>query len=197
MNINTKQIAHVALFVSLIAAMTLIPSFGLLQTPIVSINIILIPCLVASQTLDLKSSVLVSTFMGIFSMLNSYLRPTTVLAFAIQNPLISIFPRIFVGGVAFLAFHGMKYLFRNKTSKLWNFTVPSIFGAIMGTVTNTTLFLGMLLVVYNGTMLSTGTAVSMAFIWSIVVANFIPEVIIAILAVPACSFAIQKIKRLS
>ncbi|MFI3166643.1 MAG: ECF transporter S component [Bacillota bacterium] len=196
MTINTKQIAHVSLFVALIAVMTLIPSFGLLQTPIVSINIILVPCLIASQTLDIKSSVLVSTFMGIFSMLNSYLRPTTLLAFAIQNPLISILPRIFVGAVAFLAYHGVKKLFSNSTSKFWNFTFPSVIGAIAGTATNTTLFLGMLYVVYNGTMLSTGTAVSMAFIWGIVVANFIPEVIIAVITVPICSFAIQKIQRI-
>ncbi len=197
MTINTKQIAHVSLYVALIAVMTLIPSFGLLQTPIVSINIILIPCLVASQTLDIKSSVLVSTFMGIFSMINSYLRPTTLLAFAIQNPLISIFPRIFIGAVAYLCYHGASRLFKNKESKLWNFTIPSIFGAVMGTITNTTLFLAMLLVCYNGTMLSTGTAVSMAFVWGIVIANFIPEVTIAIIAVPVCAFAVQKVKKLS
>ncbi len=197
MTINTKQIAHVSLFVALIAVMTLIPSLGLLQTPIVSINIILIPCLVASQTLDIKSSVLVSTFMGIFSMINSYLRPTTLLAFAIQNPLISIFPRIFVGGVAFLCYHGAKKLFSKSDKKLWNFTVPSIVGAVCGTATNTTLFLGMLYILYNGSMLSTGTAISLPFIWGIVVANFIPEVIIAVITVPICSFAIQKIQRIA
>ncbi|MFI3128651.1 MAG: ECF transporter S component [Bacillota bacterium] len=197
MNINTKQIAHVSLFVALIAVMTLVPQLGLLTTPIVSINIILIPCLVASQTLDLKSSVLVSTFMGIFSMINSYLRPVTVLAFAIQNPLVSIFPRIFVGAVAYLVYHGVKYLFRNNTKKIWNFTVPSVCGALAGTLTNTTLFLGMLYILYNGSMLSTGTALNWAFIWGIVAANTVPEIIIAILAVPVCSFAVQKVKRLA
>ncbi len=195
MNINTKQIAHVSLFVAVIAVMTLVPSLGLLQTPIVSINIILIPCLVASQTLDLKSSVLVSTFMGIFSFINSWLRPTTLLAFAIQNPMISIFPRIFVGGVAFLVYHLARKAFSNCTSKFWNFTFPSAVGAAAGTITNTLLFLGMLYVLYNGSVLSTGTAISLNFIWGIVVANFIPEVAIAILAVPVCSFAIQKIQR--
>lgn len=195
MNISTKQIAYVALFVAIIAVMTLVPQLGLFYTPIVSINIILIPCLIASQTLDLKSSVLVSSFMGVFSMINSFLRPTTVLAPFIQNPLISIFPRIFIGLVAYLVYHGLKKLFAKSDKKILNSTIPSMVGAVCGTLTNTVMFLGMLYLVYGGSTLSTGVALDLTYIMAIVGVNTIAEVLMGAIVTPIVVFAIGKARR--
>lgn len=208
MKFKTKDIAITALFVAIVAVMTLTP-LGLIPLPIVSINIVLIPIIICAQTTNLKTAVLVSTAFGIFSLINSYIKPTTILAFALQNPLVSIFPRIFIGVTTFFTFKGLKWFFSKKTLKHKSDSnieydeisvkkfrkdtyFASLISAIVGVVTNTLGFFAMLLLSYGGTELSSGGVVGLPFLAGILTANFIPEVIAGALICPLVVIPLEK-----
>lgn len=208
MKFTTKEIAITALFVAIVAVMTLVPFLGMIPLVVISVNIVLIPIMVCAQTTNTKIAVIVSTAFGIFSLINSYLRPTTLLAFAVQNPLVSILPRIFIGLTASLTYKGLMKLQKNSNSErnegdeeieFGNFgsrykknALASTISAIVGVVTNTVLFFLMLLLCYGGAELSNGGTIGLPLMGGILVSNFIPEVIAAAILVPLITSALKK-----
>ncbi len=206
MKLRSKDIAIAGLFVAIVAVMTFVPMLGMIPLVFLSVNIVLVPILVCAQTTNPVVSVIVSTFFGIFSMIRAYVNPAGagVLYFAVQNPLVSVLPRALIGLVAHYSYKGMKKLFSKKEEeagvrgfgkRLKKNSVPSVVSAVLGTATNTLLFLGMLVVIYNGDVLSTGTAIGLPWAMGIVATNFLPEVIVAAIMVPLIVTAVEKAVR--
>lgn len=203
MKLRSKDIAIAGLFVAIVAVMTFVPMLGMIPLVFLSVNIVLVPILVCAQTTNPLVSVIVSTFFGIFSMIRAYVNPAGagVLYFAVQNPLVSVLPRAMIGIVAHYSYKGLKKLFKGSEDaepirgygrRLKKNSIPSVISAILGTATNTLLFLGMLVVIYNGDMLSTGTAIGLPWAMGIVATNFLPEVIVAAIMVPLIVTAVER-----
>lgn len=207
MKLKSKDVAIAGLFIAIVAVMTFVPMLGMIPLVFLSVNVVLVPILVCAQTTNPLVSVIVSTFFGLFSMIRAYTNPAGagVLYFAVQNPLVSVLPRAMIGLVAHYSYRGLKKLFKNKAEedeltygfgkRLKKNAIPSAISAILGTATNTLLFLGMLVLIYNGDVLSTGTAIGLPWAMGVVATNFLPEVIVAAITVPLIVSAVERAVR--
>ena len=205
MKLKSKDIAVAGLFVAIVALMTFVPMLGMIPLLFLSVNIVLVPILVCCQTTNPVVSVIVSTFFGIFSMIRAYVNPAGagLLYFALQNPLVSVLPRAMIGLVAHYSYRLFKKLFGGKNEsegeisqgfgkRLKKNLLPSVLSAALGVSTNTLLFLGMLVLIYNGDVLSTGTAIGLPWAMGIVATNFLPELSVACVTVPLVVSAVEK-----
>ena len=125
--ISARKIAITAMFIALLAVfaftpiglMPIIP--GVIDTAFVLILLVT----VAIQVEGLWVGLICSTAFGIFSFINSFIRPS-LMAFAFQNPLISILPRVVIAFTTYFAMVGIKKLTKNNKSKYMRKHLPSL-----------------------------------------------------------------------
>ena len=119
--ISACKIAITSMFIALLAVfaftpiglMPIIP--GVIDTAFVLILLVT----VAIQVEGLWVGLVCSTAFGVFSFINSFVRPS-LMAFAFQNPLISIVPRIFIAFTTYFAMVGMKKLTKKSKKRKRN-----------------------------------------------------------------------------
>ncbi len=112
---------------------------------------------------------IIGTIFGLFS----FLQATTPL---FKDPLVAIFPRIFIGITTYFAYVGLKKV---------NEYLALIVAAVVGTLTNTILVLGMAVV--RGYM-AAGVA------WTVGVTHGLPEVVVAAIITVAVVVAWKRIE---
>lgn len=184
--ISARKIAITAMFLALLAVfaftpiglMPIIP--GVIDTAFVLILLVT----VAIQVEGLWVGLVCSTAFGVFSFINSFIRPS-LMAFAFQNPLISILPRIAIAFTTYFAMVGMKKLTKKSKAKYVRKHLPSLVSAIVAVVTNTALVLGLIILGYGNTMIGDGTqTITQLITGTILVINFPVEIIANVLFAP-------------
>ena len=193
MNKKSRLIAYLAILFALITVLTFVglqPIFGIINIAILS----LIAIIVAVQIFGLKIGVLATTYFGILSFVKAYTNPTGVLFSYLQNPLVSIFPRIIIGITVYFSYQYFKKLFSGSQNKTINFLLPSALSAAIGVLTNTGLLLGLLSLLYgNDTVVSSGTVMQLnSFIIGIITTNTLIEFVGCILFVPPIVYALKR-----
>jgi len=166
---------------SLMIAITIIMAFTLLGTiplPMVSVTIAFLPAIVTVMLEGFAPGLTVATAAGLSSMIRAYIMPTGILFPFIQNPLVSVLPRMLIAVTVFLVF---KALIGTKLPR------PITIGiaAAAGSITNTVAFLGMMWLIYaaplhDAVMSISGTphASVWAFMVFVVTTNATIEVIV-------------------
>lgn len=148
----------------------------------------LVAIIISAQFIGLKNGIITGLFFGLVSMTIAYVRPTSILYFAFQNPLISLLPRVLIGIAAYFAAVGFKKLFP-KLPAVFSYAVGSAAGVIINTVG----VLGLILAIYNGRPLGTkGSAISIEFIAAIIIKNSLIEILICTLITPPIILALKK-----
>jgi uncharacterized membrane protein len=99
-----------------------------------ALTIMHVPAIIAGIIVGPISGAVVGLVFGLFSMIQAALAPTGPADVWFTNPLLSIFPRLFIGPVAWLVYNSLK---RSPVTAL------SLAGAA-GSLTNTCLVLGMI-----------------------------------------------------
>jgi len=162
-------------------AITIIMTFtpmGTIPLPIVSVTIMFLPAIITVMLEGFVPGLTVATTAGVASMIRAYIMPTGILFPFIQNPLVSVLPRMLIAVVVFFVFQA---LIRTKLPR------PATIGiaAAAGSITNTVGFLGMMWIIYAAplhaaVMSIPGTPhVSVwAFMLSIVTTNAIMEIVV-------------------
>ena len=184
--ISARKIAITAMFVALLAVfaftpiglMPIIP--GVIDTAFVLILLVT----VAIQVEGLWVGLVCSTAFGVFSFINSFIRPS-LMAFAFQNPLISILPRIVIAFTTYFSMVGIKKLTKNSKTKYMRKHFPSLVSAIVAVVTNTALVLGFIILGYGNTLVGDGSqTITQLITGTILVINFPVEIIANVLFAP-------------
>lgn len=103
------------------------------------------------------------------------------------NPLISIFPRIIIGVVAYLVCAGIKFLFKNSSNVFLTGILPYSFAGAFCVLSNTVLVISMLTLFNEATL-----AAVLATILSI---NFVAEMIGGIVLTPIFANVINVIEK--
>ncbi len=135
---------------------------------------------------DWKKSFIGGTILGLASCLFCLIFASLFLAYA--NPLISVLPRFFIGITAYWTYFGLSKLFRKAKSKFVNQSIPAAVAGIVGSLTNTVLYLFMA----NLIMGSVDQTVT-AFI-SVAVSIFFPiELVACAVLVPVYVAVLQKV----
>lgn len=148
----------------------------------------LVAIIISAQFIGLKNGLITGLFFGLLSLTTAYLRPTSILYFAFQNPLVALLPRVLIGVSAYFAAVGFRKLFP-KLPSVFSYAV----GSAAGVITNTIGVLGLILAFYNGRPLgTTGSAINIQFISIIIVKNSLLEILICTLITPPIVLALKK-----
>ncbi len=185
---RTKKITNTAILIALITLFMFVPlQFG----PVSLAVLLLIPVLVGCQTQGFGVSVVLGLYTGLLSLVASYTVSTSLMRFVFNNPLVSVFPRVMVGVLTFLSYKLMLRLTSKMKSDKPQILISSLVSSIVGVVTNTTLVLGLMFGIYNGTNFS-GLTINSALIWTIVTTNSIAELVVAMIVTPPVTYGIYR-----
>lgn len=135
MKMSTRQIATAGVL-SAIAIFLGVTRLGYIPFPFASVTIMHLPVILGAVLEGPLVGTIVGVIFGISSMLQAFLAPTSPGDLLFRDPLVSIFPRLFIGVVAWA-------VYRVAKRPLGEISALGLAGAA-GTLTNSTLVLGML-----------------------------------------------------
>ncbi len=183
-----KKSLFIAVNAVLIALAIVFMAIPISIGPVSLAVLMLIPVIIASQTLGFKSALLNSAALGLMSCLFSLLFPVSPLAVLFRNPLVSVLPRLFIGPVIYWVYEGLKKLFRNKKGGEY---FASVISTISGVITNTFLVVFMLWALYFDKEVG-GTVISTEFLTGLLALNFVIEIIVCAIIAPPIVAAVKK-----
>lgn len=184
---RSRLLAINAMLATLIIIFTLIP----IQIGPVSLALLmLLPVIVGSEMEGWKTALFVGFFLGIMSLISSFVYPMPT-APLFNNPMVSVFPRIFVGLSAHFVYKFAMKIFKKMKKQVVARSLSCYLGGIAAVITNTGLVFAMLWAFYGGKAVG-GTVINPAFFSALLLINFLPEIIIVpLLSVPVV-FAVQR-----
>lgn len=183
MNSKSKIIARFGIIAALITSGIVIDSLISAFTPVTVAVATLVITLTICQVYDLKTAVFASTVFGILSFIRAYTIPF-FLSPVMQNPLVSVLPRICIGFTCYSSLVVFKRIFTKKDLRI---NLPHAFSAAIGVITNT----GLVFLMMSMFALST---LKNAFTTMLAI-NFSIEFVCSILIVPTLSRATMRIRR--
>jgi uncharacterized membrane protein len=149
---------------------------GTIRLPIISATIAHIPTIIGGIIGGPLVGGIVGLSFGLASLIRNLTQPTSILSFALMNPLVSILPRVLVGVMAYYGYYGIR--------KFANDSISIIGGAMIGSCTNTILVLGMMYILYAQRIVEAFSAAgksgsAQAILMGIAAANGVPEMTVA------------------
>ena len=178
---KTYRLTIRAILMAIIFIQGMVPFLGFIPLGVISLTIIHITVIVTAITLGTKDGMFIGLIWGLTTVIRAWTSPTTPLdTIVFTNPIVSVLPRILVGLVA-----GVTFTILYKRFK--NIYFPAIAAAVLGTLTNTVLVLGLMGLLYTDAVATQfGTSASGLFIVlaTAVVTNGIPEIIGAVIITP-------------
>lgn len=121
------QLTLTAVFVTIILTMSLLPQIGFITVmPGVSVTLVHIPVIVGVFLVDRRNAIILGFFMGLGSMIASYIYGATAFDLAFQLPWISILPRMLFAWAAFEVVQIFKKIETIKMGKVILFGVVSL-----------------------------------------------------------------------
>ena len=107
--------------------------------------------------------------------------------FIFINPLISVLPRVFVGIISYFVYKGFKRVFSNSKNRFFKNILPYSLAGIAGVITNTGLVIPMMFLFHYASIAAVFTTVMLV--------NFVAEIVCAAILVPAFAKAINAVER--
>lgn len=184
---NIRQLVVVGLLAGIILFLGF-SGLGFIQLPIAKITIIHIPVMIGALIEGPKVGLILAFIFGASSLYQSMVAPT-LLSFAILDPRVSILPRLLIPITCYFSY---------KLIKIKNESIRVGLAGLIGSLTNTVGFLGMIFILYLDQYAEAyNLAISGAktAIMSIVYTNGIIEAIASAIITSAIVVAVKKIKR--
>jgi uncharacterized membrane protein len=175
MNMTTRQIATTGIL-SAIAILLGVTHLGFIPFLGTSITIMHLPVILGAVLEGPWVGVIIGAIFGAFSLIQAYLAPTGPGDLLFRDPLVAILPRLFIGVTAWTAYRAARPL--DEVFAL------GLAGAV-GTLTNTVLVLGMLVV---------RQYIPPAVGWGIAITNAPPELIAAVIITVAVIAAWKRLE---
>ncbi len=164
---------------------------GTINLGFIAITLSCLPVIIGTMVLGLKSGLILGFAFGLISFITGLERPSGLIApiFSaniIWGAVLCFIPRILVPVVTKVLFD----IIKNKDKKVW-IALP----AAAGSLTNTVLFLGFILLLYG--VLGIEDPKLLSLIGTTVLVGGIPEAAVAALVCPSVLFALKKARLIS
>lgn len=135
---------------------------------------------------DWRKSFVGGTLLGLASCIFCLIFASLFIYYA--NPLISVLPRFFIGVTAYWTYFGLSKLFKKVKSRIIRESVPAAIAGIVGSLTNTVLYL-LAVNIWSGDFMGSFTA-----IMNVAVSIYFPiELVACMLLVPIYVAVLKKI----
>lgn len=177
------MLALTVVFVALTALPTASASMAL---------ILFIPTIVTGIILGPIAGALMGFCAGLTTLLRAILAPLSPFDAFFINPLVSIFPRIFIGVVSYYVYKFVTIIFRNNNI---GEKIAILFGGAFGAITNTTLVMSMLYVFYAKDIVEMFGASFKVLLISIITTSAVIECIVAALLTLPVVLSYRKINK--
>ena len=113
-NVKTVKTLTITGLMTALTVLLSFPFFGTIMLPIVSVTVAFVPVMVTVMTVGFWPGFFVAAVAGITSMIRAWVLPATLLSPFIQNPVVSVFPRLLVAVSVFFTF---RLLLRTKVPR--------------------------------------------------------------------------------
>lgn len=187
---KTLRLNMLAMFIAIILLQTSIPLIGYIPIGPLEITIIPMTVIVATILLGTVDGAIIGGVWGFTTFVRAFVWPTSPLAAIVfVNPLISVIPRIMIGVVA-----GLTYTYFKKHLK--SQTVGISISAVLGSLTNTILVLGLIYVFYKAKapqLYQINIKELLPYLLGVVGTNGIPEAIFSGIVTPLIAIPVKKI----
>lgn len=174
-----------ALLCAIIIIFIIFPAIGPVKLAVLPI----IAVIISAEVVGLKNGIFSGLFFGVISLISSFASPT-ILSPAFHNPLVSVLPRVFIGITVYFSALGFRKLFP-KLNPIFSYAV----GSAVGVITNTTLVLGMILLLHFGKTFTFGdSAIVIGWRWltAIILSNSLIELATCTIITPPIVLALEK-----
>lgn len=183
---GTRQITIIGMLsaVSVVLGLT---GYGFIPLPFVKATIMHIPVIIGAIVEGPLVGATVGLIFGLFSIIQNIVNPTSILSFALLNPLVSVLPRVLIGITAY-------YAYRVAFGK-WEPLKIGI-GAAIGSLTNTFGVLTMIYILYAAEYaqkMNIDVTVAAGTIYGVALTNGIPEAAIAVIITIPVVMAVRKL----
>ena len=186
---KTFQMVLSAMFIAIIILQSFVPFLGNIPIVALNITIIHITVIVGGIVLGPRAGFLFGFTWGVCSLILAY-TSANILSFMIfTNPLISILPRLLMGGLVALFYHKTTKLIASDRLRM---AVSGFLGSIMNTVL---VLSSIYLLMGNQYAELTGQTVAELplFLMSVVMTNGVPEALAATVVTPIIASILVKI----
>lgn len=186
-NVSTKELVQMSLLAAIMAVLTLTPLGFIPLSPALRPTTVHIPVIIGAIIIGPKAGAVLGAFFGLISLLTNTFQPTAAsfcfspfynlgeYGGSLTSLVVCFVPRILVGVSAGYVFKGMRKLMKNNS-------VPAIFAAVCGSLTNTVLVMcGIYIFFAEGYAAIKGQTVAtlFKFLMGVVATNGVPEAIVA------------------
>jgi len=188
---NAYQISVLAVLTAIVIIQNVVPLFGYIPLPGLSITTIHITVIIAAVILGPKDGAIIGGVWGLIDWIRAFTAPTSPLApIVFTNPLVSVLPRVLVGVVAGVIFA--------KWSQRKHPAVGMTIAAVAGSLVNTILVLGLIGLLYRNAaagFYQIDLSKLMPYLLAIVGTNGVPEAILAGIITPLIATPLLKFKQ--
>ncbi len=200
---NLYKMVLTAIFAAVIMVMAFVPWLGFINLIIISATLIHIPVIIGSIILGPKYGMFLGFIFGLSSFLNATFNPgITSFLFSPFYPggnifslVICFLPRMLVGIVPYYVYKGIRLVLKKGGKEVIALGVAGIVGAM----TNTLLVMNLVYVLFADEFaMARGVAVDAVYgvIVTVIVANGIPEAIVAAILTAGVGKVLLKIKNI-
>ncbi len=193
-NNKTKELVRISLFSAIIILQSWVPFLGNITIPLypLAITFIHVTVIVATLYLGTKAGVIVGGVWGVNSLIRAYVMPTSPMyLYVFNSPFVAILPRILMPLIVGL-------ISQQVLKKMTTLRMNAVISGVLGSLLNTVLVLGSIVIFRRNEYLSIQDA-SMDTLWTIlggiVLANGVPEMILAGILTPIILIALVKAPR--
>ncbi len=154
--------------------------------------LIFIPTIVTGIVMGPVACAVMGFSAGLVTLLRGLLAPLSPFDLLFINPLVSVLPRIFIGIVASFVYKGLSIVLKNKNQ---GEKLAILLAGASGAITNTTLVLTMLYVIYASQVVEMVGASFQTFLIAVITSNAILEAIVAAILTLPVVVAFKKVYR--
>ena len=170
---GTRQIAVIGML-SAISVVLGATGFGFIPLPMAKATVMQIPVVIGAILEGPIVGVTVGLIFGLFSIIQNLTNPSSILYFALINPLVSVLPRMLIGVTTYYSYK----------IPLKNDVVKTGIAAAIGSFTNTAGVLGMIYILYAAQYAAAKNipvSTAAAAIFGVALTNGIPEMVVCVL----------------
>lgn len=179
--LNVRKMAIISVLSAVSIMLAMIPFVGYIPLGFVDITIMHVPVIIGAVVEGPLVGAAVGLIFGLTSLFKAFTQPTLT-SFCFMNPIISVFPRIFIGIFAYYAY----FIAFKLCKKVY---VSGFVAGVVGSLTNTIGVMGLIYIIYAQKYMEaievSGSAAK--YILAVCATNGIPEAIVAGFLVAAVS----------
>lgn len=190
MDKKTKKLVIIAMMMALTELLVWTP-IGMIPLPLgLSATIAHLPTIVIAILEGPIAGLIMGLFFGVSALIRAYIAPQGAFDLLFQDPVLSVLPRLFIGVTAYYSYALIQIIGKKINIPK---SIPTGIGAFIGSMTNTLLVVGVLVLKYSNMLGDHPIALA----GTVIATSGLAEAIVSVIIVTAVVVAVRTVYRKS